>query len=51
MNDKQEVFGMERLEQAVAKAQSPDEIIATLNCFMAGAEQLHDMTYLWLERA
>lgn len=50
MNDGQEVFGMERLEQAVAKAQSPDEIIATLNCFMAGSEQLHDMTYLWLER-
>ncbi|MGM9569480.1 MAG: PP2C family protein-serine/threonine phosphatase [Phascolarctobacterium sp.] len=50
VNAHQEAFGLDRLEQAVGKAVEPDDVIAAVNAFMDGAEQVHDMTYLWLER-
>lgn len=50
VNAKQEAFGLERLEQAVAHAQKPDDVMTAVKVFMDGAEQVHDMTYLWVER-
>lgn len=50
VNASQEAFGLERLEQSVAHAQKPDAVMAAVKAYMDGAEQVHDMTYLWLER-
>ena len=50
VNGKQEAFGLERLEQAVAHAHKPDDVMTAVKAYMNGAEQVHDMTYLWVER-
>ena len=50
VNANQAAFGLERLEQAVARARKPDDVMTAVKVFMDGAEQVHDMTYLWLER-
>ena len=50
VNAKQEAFGLKRLEQAVAHAHRPDDVMTAVKAYMDGAEQVHDMTYLWVER-
>lgn len=49
-NDARELYGEERMEAALRRVNTVEELLADVNEFVGGAEQSDDMTYMWLSR-
>ncbi len=49
-NNARELYGEERMEAALRRVNTVEELLADVNEFVGGAEQSDDMTYMWLSR-